>query len=246
MREKHFSSVAEQLLRAGIAPAHVRRLVTELQSHYESLFEDERARGQPREVAQELARRKLGADEEIVKRVLEDPALKSWGARWPFSFCSLAPVLAWAASSVALIAALALAVQVSGYMNPAGTTGTAAVPVWLRQGTELFRWLLIYGLPVLWAGLFARYAATRRLRSLWPLIGILVIAVLGATTNFSIDWPHTGVRGQMSAGLGFGTHLAALATFGARALSALVLGVAVYYLMGARRLIEDRRTQPTD
>src|SRR5215475_11535275 len=119
MPEKHFEFLTEQLLRAGVAPAHVRRLVTELQSHYESLLEEERARGQPIDVAQELARRKLGADDEIVKRVLEQPALRSWGARWPFRFCGVGPAFAWAASSVAMIAALVFAVQVAGYLNPA-------------------------------------------------------------------------------------------------------------------------------
>jgi hypothetical protein len=236
MPEKHFEGLSEQLLRAGIAPAHVRRLVTELESHYESLLGDERARGQPLEAARKLARGKLGADEEIIKRVLEQPALKSWGTRWPFSFCGVGPTFALAASSVAAIAALVLALQVGGYMNPAASTSTGGVPSWLRQGTEMAGWLVIYGLPVLWACLLARYAATRRLRVLWPLTGILLIAVLGATTNFSVDWPHSGIVGRVSAGVGFSTQMASLVTFGLRSLVALLLGVAVYYLVSRRPL----------
>jgi hypothetical protein len=236
MPEKHFASLTEQLLRAGVAPTHVRRLVTELESHYESLLEDERARGQPREVAQELARRKLGADEEIVKRVLEQPALKSWGARWPFSFCGVGPTLALAVSSVAAIAALVLALQVGGYMDPAASMSSAGVPSWLRHGTERAGLLVIYGLPVLWACLLARYAATRRLRVLWPLTGILLIAVLGATTNFSIDWPHAGIAGRVSAGVGFSTQVASLVSLGLRSLVAVVFAVAAYYLTSRRTI----------
>jgi hypothetical protein len=238
MPEKHFESLTEHLLRAGVAPNHVRRLVTELQSHYESLLEDERARGQPVRAAQVLARRKLGADEEIIKRVLEQPGLKSWGARWPFSFCGVGPTLAWAASSVAAIAALVLAVRLTGYMSPA--TRADGVPLWLRHGTELVVWLVIYALPVLWACLLARYAATRRLRFIWPWAGIFLIAVLGATTNFSVDWPHAGAGGRMSGGVGFSTHAGALAIFGLRSLVALLPGVAVYYLM-RRRPVERER-----
>jgi hypothetical protein len=234
MPEDKFRPLGQRLLSAGIAPRHVRRLVMELASHYESLVEEEMARGQPIELARSVARNRLGTDDEIARKVLEEPGLRSWGARWPFTICGLAPLLGLAASAVAILAVLAAAFEVSNRSHTAWATDTSDIALWVRHGTEATGWLIMYGLPVLWSWALAQYAATRRLRRLWPLTGFVMTAALGAATNVSVIWPGPGVRGQLTGGLGFSTSWDAMTTFGTRWLINLILAIGVYYLVSQR------------
>jgi hypothetical protein len=236
MPENDFRSLGERLLSAGIAPRHVRRLVMELASHYGLLVEEEMARGQPIELARGVARNRLGTNDEIAKKVLEQPALKSWGARWPLSICGLAPVLGLAASAVAMLAALAAAFEISNRLHTAWATDAS----WLRHGTEGIGWLIMYGLPVLWSWALAQYAVTRRLRRLWPLTGFVMIAALGAVMNVGIIWPRPGVKGALTAGVGVSTSWDAMSTFGTRWLITLALTIGVFYLMSHRLQVGHR------
>ena len=234
MPEGEFRSLGERLLSAGIAPRHVRRLVMELASHHESLVEEEVGRGQPIEVARSVARDRLGTDDEIVRKVLEQPGLRSWGARWPLTICGLAPLLGLAASAVAILATLAAAFEITNRLHTGGATDTSGIGPWVRYGTEGIGWLIMYGLPVLCSLALAQYAATRRLRRFWPITGFVMTAALGAATNVTVIWPGPGVRGLLSGGLGFSTSWDAMTTFGTRWLSTLILAIGVYYLMGQR------------
>jgi hypothetical protein len=234
MPEGKFRSLEERLLSAGIAPRHVRRLVMELASHHESLVEEELARGQPIELAQSVARDRLGTDDEIARKVLEEPGLRSWGARWPLTVCGLAPLLGLAASAVAVLAILVAAFEISNRLHTGWATDTSGSAPWVRHGTQGIGWLIMYGLPVLWSWALAQYAATRRLRRLWPLTGFVMTAALGAATNVTVSWPGPGVRGLLSGGLGVSTGWNAMTTFGTRWLITLILAIGVYYLMGQR------------
>jgi hypothetical protein len=211
----------------------------ELASHYESLVEEEIARGQPSELAQSMARNRLGTDDEIASKMLEEPGFLSWGARWPFTICGLAPLLGLAASAVAILAALAVAFEISHRLPTAWATDTSGVALWVRHGTEGTGWLIMYGLPVLWSWALAQYAATRRLRRLWPLTGFVMTAALGAATNVSVIWPRPGVRGRLTGGLGFSTSWDAMTTFGTRWLITLILAIGVYYLISQRSRVRD-------
>ena len=240
MPEDDFGSLAERLLSAGITPSHVRRLVLELASHYELLLDEEMARGQPIEVARNVARKRLGTDDEIARKVLEQPALKSWGARWPLTICGLAPMLGLAASAVAILAALVAAFEISRRLHTAGTTDAPGIPLSVLQGTEGISWVIMYGLPVLWSWALAQYAVTRRVRWLWPLTGFVLTAALGAATNVGVVWPRPGVPGQLTGGLGFSTSGHAMATFGTRWLITFALALGVYYLISQRLQVGHR------
>lgn len=231
MPEEDFKSLRERLLRAGIAPAHARRLVTELESHYELLVEEETARGRPLELAQNAARGRLGTNEEIVKKALEQATLKSWGARWPLGMCGVAPVVGLFASSVALLLALVSLFAVGEHLHPTFANRGDPFATWVQQGTGLIRWLILYGLPVLWTWALARYAVTRRLGTLWPLAGFVLTAALGAATNVRVVWPQPGIHGQLSAGVGVVTNRDELMGFGLRWAATLLLALTVYFLM---------------
>ncbi len=63
MPEREFASLKERLLRGGVAPRQVERLLLELKTHAAALLDDEIARGQPLEAARALARNRLGSDD---------------------------------------------------------------------------------------------------------------------------------------------------------------------------------------
>jgi hypothetical protein len=240
MPEGKFRSLEERLLNAGIAPGHVRRLVMELASHHESLVEEEMARGQPIELARSVARDRLGTDDEIARKVLEEPGLRSWGARWPLTICGLAPLLGLCASAGAILATLVAAFEINNRLHTGWATDTSGTAPWARHATEGIGWLIMYGLPVLWSCALAQYAATRRLGRLWPLTGFVMTAALGAATNVTVIWPGPGVRGLLSGGLGFSTSWDAMTTFGTRWLITLILAIGVYYLLGQRPRVGHR------
>lgn len=229
MPESNFGSLGERLLRAGIAPAHVRRLVAELELHYASLVEEELASGQPLAAARSAAHRRLGTDDDIVARTCEQTSLRSWGARWPLAICGLAPLLGLIASAALLVASLVMVVSLAGTRSDPGS--------WMTGGATLIGWSMMYGLPLLWACLLVRYAITRRLSPLWALTGLFLTAACGAMTNFTAAWPHAGAGGQLSAGFGWTAQGAMSA--GIRCVITFALGISLYRLMRARL---ERRT----
>lgn len=224
MPDSNFTALSERLLRAGIAPAHVRRLVAELETHYAALVEEELARGQPLGAASSTARIRLGTDDDIVRKSREQSSLRSWGARWPLAIYGLAPVLGLIGSAalvmVALVAAISLAPP---ERDPAP---------WVRNAATFVGWSIMYGLPLVWAWVLAYYSVTRRLGWGWAVTGLCLASAAGALTNFSITWPGPGVRGALSGGVGWTSD--SVASFGVRALVTAVMGVAVYLVMRER------------
>ena len=223
MPDSEFGSLGERLLRAGIAPRHARRLLDELTTHYALLVEEETDLGQPLEAARSCARIRLGTDDEILARASQQAMLRSWGARWPL-VCVIVPLVALAGSGVLLIAALA---AVFSTLGPPGEPEG-----WLRGATMLVGWTMMYGLPLLWAYILARYSVSRRLRWRWPLTGLALAAAGGALTNFRVIWPGRGVRGALSAGVGWIPDHAL--SFVTRSLVTLAFGMALYVLLRAR------------
>ena len=233
MPENEFASLEERLLRGGVAPRQAERLVLELKTHAAALLDEEIARGQTLEVAHAAARSRLGSDDEIVRKAMEQPALKSWGARWPVIVCALSPPVGLLALSAGTISALAAVMAVGQRANQASWQH---VPPWIHQGTMLIAWLVVYGFPVLCSLLLVRYAVTRRLGRTWPLTGLLLMAGLGALTNFTVAWPQAGVQGRLSGGVGISTDWDSLLRFGMRWAATLVLALGLYVFM--RRGVE--------
>jgi hypothetical protein len=230
MPESEFAGLRERLLRGGIAPRHVERLLLELRTHAAALLEEEIARGQSVEVARTMARSRLGSDEEIVKKAVEQSALRSWGARWPVLVCALLPSVGLLALSVGTLSALVSALPVGQHLNQAA---------WERS-VWLIAWLVLYGFPLLCAFVLVRYTVTRRLGLAWPVVGLLLMAALGAWTAFTVAWPQTGVHGRLSAGVGLRTSWDSLLRFGVRWGTTLVLASGLYVFMRREARAVDR------
>ena len=90
--------LGERLLRAGVAPRHVRRYLRELGDHLADLRAEEEHAGKSRADAVSAALARLGEMEDLARAMMEQSHLQSWSARAPWAMCGLAPLFVLAAA----------------------------------------------------------------------------------------------------------------------------------------------------
>jgi hypothetical protein len=127
MHEVRFAGIAERLLRAGVAPRHVRRTVFELAGHFEDLRTELRARGLSEAEVDTEASARLGADA-IVDATLAQPELRSWTWRRPVIAFTILPLATYAALFVTTLRLLVIGVNVSARSSRRVSTRCRAVP----------------------------------------------------------------------------------------------------------------------
>jgi hypothetical protein len=195
---KPFDLLGERLLAAGFSPRAVRRYLAELDDHLDDLRAEARRAGQDRHAVETLALSRLGSIEDLAHAMQARPELRSWVARAPWAAFVLAP-------AVALPAVMALTIAITGLFVEAHRPAADAppsLPGWfapLATGLYGFDNLIV---PILLGWGIARAAVRHRSRLFWPMIGALVIAVAGAASNISIEFPHgPGTHGEISFGM---------------------------------------------
>ena len=202
MRSTRFGRLRERLLVRGVAPGHVRRIASELEQHFDDLVAGLCASGMTQEAAESEAKRRLGEEDVLVASILARPELQSWMRRQaPFVF-TLLPVVGLALAFVFSILALAGILHIARQWFGVTLASSHA----LRDIGGAARWLAMWGLPFLTALSFALLALRRRVPLLWPLIGMTLVALIGATTNLSLEWLPEVRKWSISAGIGFRTH----------------------------------------
>jgi len=215
----------DRLLRAGIAPRHVRRYICELEDHFADLVALQNARGYEEPDASLRARALLGDDEELTGAMLALGKFRSLPARAPWLVFGVLPPLAimLAAAAVGLgIATAAAPLHGPGIPFPAWGAGLVRA---LCQGAN-------YGSGPLVSLVVIAIAWRQRLSGSWPLVGVAMAAVFGAITTLAVTMPHETVKGSVAINLGvaFPDILQS-----ARFLSAAVLAGASLILWKTRR-----------
>jgi len=182
MQSQTLSGLSDRLLRAGVAHRHVRRYIRELRDHYEDALHEELAKGLDRRLAEQAAWARVGSEEELVRSVLAQPALRSTAARFPALVFGAAPVLIWFASLALSLAALGAFFET---YEPARLTSWA-----LRSGYAL---CLVYVrlLPVLLGAVLLIVSARQRTRLFWPIVGTAIVALIGGTTTVHLTLGST-------------------------------------------------------
>lgn len=89
---KLFSELRERLLRAGVAPRHVRRYLAELADHLADLRAEEEAAGHSRADAESAALVRLGGTDELARAMIEKRQFQSWCLRAPWATFGVAPL----------------------------------------------------------------------------------------------------------------------------------------------------------
>ena len=82
-----------RLLRAGVAPRHVARYVTELAEHFEDLLLEEKRTTTDSEAAERSALKRLGNLETLTQAMVARSELHSWSLRAPWAVFILGPML---------------------------------------------------------------------------------------------------------------------------------------------------------
>ncbi len=178
MDPREHRQLGEQMLRAGMAPRRVRRMLRELDAHQQDLYEAALSAGLSPEAAALQAERDLGNPGDIVAAALARPELRTMASRCPWAIFALLP-------SLVLIAGVAAAVLLSLI----GISTADSMPIWFPKLIDPLFGFVSHGLPPLLAAAVLVVASRRRAVLLWPTLGVLSVIGIGAALSISIQWP---------------------------------------------------------
>jgi hypothetical protein len=239
MPAHRFARLSLRLLRAGIAPRHVKRLIAELEAHLDDLITELRSTGRSQAESEAEAAIRLGTEDALAANIIGRPELQSWARQWPWLAFVLLPLLAVPVQFVlAMLAAggvLSFATQVLGL-----TPLHAGAVAWAVGGLQ------IYGLwiaPPLAAAVACFLAARRGTPALWPIVGSALIALVGASTNAGFEWSPAIPRGVLSGGIGLHYPEVGSAT-SLRAVLTLLIGITTFLRIRRRMNGENQARSP--
>ena len=198
---KRFDELKERLLRAGIAPRHVRRYIRELRDHFDDLVREEMDTGATRRAAEAAARARIGSDDELSGVMLTRPELRSMTARFPWATFGFGPVLM-------LTILIVAAVLLEGgflYSHRAFVSWRGEVPVtppgWVQVSMATWNWLIMYAAPLMLAILLCLLGIRQRSPRHWIMLAVGVVCILGAFHEVEMTW--SDLPGRSSLGVGF-------------------------------------------
>lgn len=178
-----FDELGERLLRAGIAPRHVRRYLKELSDHLADLTAEEELAGRGRGHAESAALARLGSVDELAGAMIQQPRFRSWCARAPWAIFTVAPLLFLAAAY--FFACFYLWCGWHVFLPAADTPFGASAGSMYSFANIYFQagkfYYFVAPLLVGWGIMLA--AARQRLRARWPLLAAALIAGMGATAQ---------------------------------------------------------------
>ena len=197
-----FDELRERLLRAGVAPRHVRRYLRELGDHLADLRTEEERSGKARDEAEAVALARLGGADGLANAMIEKRQLQAWSVRAPWAMFALGPVLGLAAAYL-----VACSILWTGWQMFLPGEETPFVPV---DGLAVFYFgagrMLYWGAPVLVGWGIATMAVRQRLKAVWPLLGVALVALIGCTAEVhAIGWSISGDAGHVSMSLTLGS-----------------------------------------
>ena len=191
-----FNELRERLLRAGVAPRHVRRYLTELADHLADLRAEEERAGRNRAEAESAALVRLGGMDDLAKAMTERRQFQSWCGRAPWAMFGLAPLffLAGAYFVACFYLWCGWKIFLPGADTPFGGGPTGPIYGFANIYFQAGR-LYYFCAPVLVGWGIGLVAARQRLKAVWPTVGLVVIAWMGATAQ--IHASRTAVPGGL-------------------------------------------------
>jgi hypothetical protein len=181
--ELRFSQLQDRLLRAGIAPRHVRRYLSELSDHLADLTVEEQVRGLSPSDARTAALARLGTPDTLANAMLAQPRLQSLTARAPWAVFSLTPVLLLAALWFLSLCLLRLGWHL---FMPSAVTPFGHGPLHFSDPQNIYfqlnRALYLAG-PTLIGWCMVLMAVRQRSKAIWPVLSLTILTVLAATSQ---------------------------------------------------------------
>ena len=187
---KPFNELGERLLRAGVAPRHVRRYLRELGDHLADLRAEEERAGKSRADAEAAALARLGGMDDLARAMMEQRQLQSWSARAPWAMCGLAPLFALSAAWFVALFILWSGWQIflPGDASPFVGPHYGFVNIYFQVGRAIY-----FGAPIFIGWGIGLMAARQRLRTPWLIPGLALIALAAGTAQV-----HAGRTGASS------------------------------------------------
>jgi hypothetical protein len=178
---KLLHELRERLLRAGVAPRHVRRYLAELTDHLADLRTEEGHAGRSAAEVESAALARLGNTDDLAKAMIEKRHFQSWCARAPWAMFGLAPALVLAAAWI-----VALFILWSGWYMflPGAETpfGGHRVHGFANLYFQFGKAIYFYA-PILVGWGIGILAIRQRMKTAWLAAGMLLLALAGSTAH---------------------------------------------------------------
>jgi|SRR5882762_232801 len=207
---KPFDELRERLLRAGVAPRHVRRYLTELADHLADLRAEEERAGLSRADAESAALVRLGGMDDLAKAMIEQRQFQSWCVLAPWAMFGLAPLFFLGGAYF-----VACSILWSGWKIFLPGTNTPFIrldvplygsyPAWFAIFYFGIGRSLYFYAPILIGWGIGLIAARQRVKWVWPTVGLVLIALTGGTAQVHASRPAVpGGVGHISMNLTLG------------------------------------------
>jgi hypothetical protein len=228
-----FSELRERLLRAGVAPRHVRRYLRELTDHLADLTAEEERAGRGRAEAESAALLRLGGMDDLMKAMTQPREFQSWCVRAPWVTFGLAPLLLLAAAWFVALFALWFGWKtfLPGADTPFGSPNYGLANLYFQLDRAFY-----YSSPILIGWGIGLIAVRQRVKAVWPVAGLVLIALIGGGTGATrVDAAVPGGTGRISVNLTLGQTDPLLPYALLHALVILCLVLPPYLIWGSRR-----------
>ncbi len=180
-----FEGLRDRLLRGGVAARHVTRYLTELTEHLEDLIAEGDRAGLDREAAERSALSRLGNTDNLARTMIARKELRAWSHRAPWVVFFLGPL----ASLVAInLASLLLFIVIVEYFGSGSAHVPMLVPSWFRGLYAAITEFDMFLLPLTVGWAISYLAVRQRMEPLWPIVGLVVIAVFCGLQTYDIQW----------------------------------------------------------
>jgi len=192
---ERFDQLRERLLRAGVAPRHVRRYVTELRDHFDDVVREEIEKGINQSAAEYMARARIGSDDQLSAVMLARPDLRSITSRFPWAVFGVGPVL----MLVIVIVATVLIEGLFLYSHRElvrlwGETLPATPPDWVKVLVFQWNFLVTYVAPLMVAALLVVLGVRQRMSAHWIMFGVALVCIVGAFHLVDATWGDLGTE----------------------------------------------------
>jgi hypothetical protein len=198
MPHPRFDVMKERLLRAGLAPRHVRRYIAELDDHWSDLVREEMAKGTARLAAEADALSRLGDENDLAAAMLERRDLRSLIDRLPWASFIFGPLALVVASIVAVlfVEAGVLTIISHFYANPLHRPP----PEWFMLSVAAWNAWPTFVAPLAIALFFVVLGARQRMPAGFTLLSVAITCALGGFQQLS--FVDNGYHGELSFGSG--------------------------------------------
>jgi hypothetical protein len=187
-----FEPLWEALLRGGVARRPARRYLAELKDHLDDLIAEERRAATDEREARSRALARLGSVDALAGAMIARREVLAWSRKAPVATYVIAPAFALSAG-----AALAMA-GVVVTATSLRAAGGGDLPAW-SQAMAADATAFSNGVLAILVGWALGLMATRqRSAPLWPVLGIALLALLGAAIQLDVTLPSAAGHGEIA------------------------------------------------